>query len=347
MNPRTHVLGAALSFLLVCAPGSAAAGGDGQAPPPAAPAAPQSGGLRLGVQGFGSAALSFPLASDSFTAADLETKPFEAGAGAQVTNIWRSLFVQVAFSRWDDVGERAFVDSEGNRFGLGIPLTVKTTHLDVSAGWRVEQLRGSLAARRIVPYVGAGVGVLQYEESSPFALPGEDLDDRFTTYHAMAGAEYWVLKWLAVAGDVRYRLIRDVLGSGGVSSALGDDALDGTSVAVRVLIGPGGPLGRRAAPPPRRRTPRQPVRTQPGTPPAAPPGALTPSPQAQLTALTLTDTPIFVLPDERRRPLRVLAPHLSLRVREDRGEWLVVEFPDPQWGPRVGYVQRKHVQLSE
>lgn len=345
MTPVKLLLATTLSLLVVSGESPLAAEGNGQTTATPAPAISQSG-WRLGVQGFGSASLSFPLASDSFAAADLEAKPFEAGAGAQVTNIWRSLFVQVAFSRWDDVGERAFVDSEGNRFGLGIPLTVKTTHLDVSAGWRVEQLRGSLAARRIVPYIGAGIGVLQYEESSPFALPGEDLDDRFTTYHAMAGAEYWVLKWLAVAGDVRYRLIRDVLGSGGVSSALGDDALDGTSVAVRVLIGPGGPLGR-SAPPPRRRTPRQPPRTQPGTPPAAPPGALTSSPHAQLTALTLTDTPVFVLPDERRRPLRVLAPHLSLRVREDRGEWLVVEFPDPQWGPRVGYVQRKHVQLSE
>lgn len=345
MKPVTLVLAATLSLIVVSGAAPLAAAGDGQTAATPAPAISQSG-WRIGVQGFGSAALSFPVASDSFTAADLETRPFEAGAGAQVTNIWRSLFVQVAFSRWDDAGERAFVDSEGNRFGLGIPLSVEATHLDVTAGWRVEQLRGSLAARRLVPYVGAGIGILQYEESSPFALPGEDIDDRFTTYHAMAGAEYWVLKWLAVAGDVRYRLIRDVLGSGGVSGALGDDALDGTSVAVRVLIGPGGPLGRRVDPP-RRRAPRRPAQSPPGAPPAAPPGVVTPSAQSALTALTLTETPVYVLPDERRRPLRVIAPHLSLKVREDRGEWLQVEFPDPQWGPRIGYVQRKNVQLSE
>jgi opacity protein-like surface antigen len=346
MYSTTHLVRAAFaSCLLLLLPGGAGAGDAQSDTAPTAPRKPQSG-WRLGVQGFGGAALAFPVATDSFDAAALDSRPLEAGGGAQVTNIWRSLFVQVAYSRWDDVGERAFVDSQGNRFGLGIPLNVKATHVDVTAGWRVENLRGSLAARRVVPYVGAGVGILNYKESSPFALPNEDLDERSATYHAMGGAEYWIFKWLAVAGDVRYRVIRDVLGSGGVSSALEEDAFDGTSVAVRILIGPGGPLGRRVDPP-RRRTPARPApRPEPAY--RQPPGAAAqPQPQRALTALTITETPIFVLPDERRPPIKVLQPQMSLKVREDRGEWLVVEFLDPQWGPRVGYVQRKHVQMAE
>jgi hypothetical protein len=30
------------------------------------------------------------------------------------------------------------------------------------------------------------------------------------------------------------------------------------------------------------------------------------------------------------------------QVREDAGEWLMVEFTDRQWGDRVGYVLKKN-----
>ena len=32
------------------------------------------------------------------------------------------------------------------------------------------------------------------------------------------------------------------------------------------------------------------------------------------------------------------------QVREDAGEWLMVEFTDRQWGDRVGYVLNKNCE---
>jgi hypothetical protein len=67
----------------------------------------------------------------------------------------------------------------------------------------------------------------------------------------------------------------------------------------------------------------------------------------RLTAITATSAPVFVLPDATRTPLRMLTPGTRLRVLRDQGEWLRVEFDDPRWGPRVGYIERKHVEMAE
>lgn len=66
----------------------------------------------------------------------------------------------------------------------------------------------------------------------------------------------------------------------------------------------------------------------------------------RLTAITATSAPVFVLPDNTRTPLRVLPPGTRLRVLREAGDWLRVEFPDPRWGPRVGYIERKHVDMG-
>ena len=66
----------------------------------------------------------------------------------------------------------------------------------------------------------------------------------------------------------------------------------------------------------------------------------------RLTAITGTSAPVYVLPDNTRTPLRVLAPGTRLRVLREQGDWLRVEFDDPRWGRRVGYIERKNVDMS-
>jgi hypothetical protein len=66
----------------------------------------------------------------------------------------------------------------------------------------------------------------------------------------------------------------------------------------------------------------------------------------RLTAITATSAPVFVLPDATRTPLRVLAPGTRLRVLREQGDWLRVEFEDPRWGRRVGYIERKNIDMS-
>ena len=66
----------------------------------------------------------------------------------------------------------------------------------------------------------------------------------------------------------------------------------------------------------------------------------------RLSAITATSAPVFVLPDNTRTPLRTLPPGTRLRVLRESGDWLRVEFQDPRWGARVGYIERKHVDMT-
>ena len=217
-----------------------------------APRAAAASDRRLGLDVFGGAGLSFPAAKDSFDAVGLSSKAFDVGGGARVTGLWRRLFVQVAMARWSDSGERAFVAADGTTFPLGIPLDVKATFIDGTVGVK-DVVRKSTGRVSYLHYVGAGAGVVQFKESSPFAEPGDDLDTSKPSYHVLAGVEVPIAGWLAVAIDGRYRYIPDLLGDDGASGVLGEDSLGGFQASVGLRVGFGGP--RHFALPPARRDP--------------------------------------------------------------------------------------------
>ncbi len=62
-------------------------------------------------------------------------------------------------------------------------------------------------------------------------------------------------------------------------------------------------------------------------------------------AIVLENAPIMVMPDART-PLRVAAKGTSLVLLHDEGEWVQVQFQDPQWGLRTGYMQAKFVRIA-
>ena len=55
------------------------------------------------------------------------------------------------------------------------------------------------------------------------------------------------------------------------------------------------------------------------------------------TVTTSTDAPIYVAPGNQT-PLRVVGAGSVLRVVAIQDDWYQVEFKDPQWGTRVGFV---------
>ena len=57
--------------------------------------------------------------------------------------------------------------------------------------------------------------------------------------------------------------------------------------------------------------------------------------------------PVFLLPDATMTPLRTLTAGTSIRILEEKGDWIRIEFRDNQYGARVGYVQRKFVQVRQ
>jgi hypothetical protein len=72
-------------------------------------------------------------------------------------------------------------------------------------------------------FVSGGFGRVRCRESSPFAQATDDVETSSASYHVQGGLEIRLVKWVAVSGDLRYRWIPDLLGTGGVSAAFGED----------------------------------------------------------------------------------------------------------------------------
>ncbi len=63
------------------------------------------------------------------------------------------------------------------------------------------------------------------------------------------------------------------------------------------------------------------------------------------TAVAAVNTSVFIAPDATKTPLRVASAGTTFVVLEEAGEWTKVQFQDPQWGRRVGYVVTKDLRV--
>jgi opacity protein-like surface antigen len=330
MNASACLAAVAAVLVLACPIPAAAQADSNISQPPA-------GSHRIGIQGFGIVGVNFPAATKSVEATGLDSSPVEVGGGVQVTNVWRDLFAQVTATRTSSSGERAFVDDDGTSFPLGIPLSVKATYLDVSAGWKASA-GSSQTTRHLLTYVGGGVGRVRYREESPFAEPDDNLDSSATSYHLLAGVEVGLVKWLGVSVDVRYRYVPNLLGKGGVSAAFKEDDFGGVHVGVgmRLMFGGGNP--------PRAETP-EPLDPAPSVLPG---GQGSPRRATdQNSALIINQAPVFLRMDASGEPLRTLEPGTSVKILAEMDDWVRIEFYDRLLGPRVGYVQRKYLRLPK
>ena len=70
------------------------------------------------------------------------------------------------------------------------------------------------------------------------------------------------------------------------------------------------------------------------------------APASAQDAIVTTAAPIFVLPDSNRVPLRTAAVNTRLQVLEEKPEgWVRVEFQDPQFGKRIGFIESRYVKI--
>jgi len=189
------------------------------------------------------------VASETFTAAKtfdalfgLSNAPFWGG-GLQVV-VWRGrIYGEVGASRilkknGELVGQRAFV-SGGQAYPLGIPLRSTIKPLEIVGGYRFNLWR------RVVPYVGVGVGSYRYTEESDFADPSENVDATHRGFLFQGGAEVRLHRWVGVAVDAHYSHVPGILGSGGVSQQFADGPpsspkerdLGGWTARVKVVVG--------------------------------------------------------------------------------------------------------------
>lgn len=182
----------------------------------------------FGVRGYGRVGWDWFLAKDSFEAVIDQNGGIFYGGGGQV--IFRNLFVDVSIERFEKTGERVFVQ-DGEVFRLGIDDTITMTPITVTAGWRFRM------QDRVTPYAGGGIGSVRFQEVSDFAEPDENVDERFTSYHVVVGAEYAASRWLFIAGEFRFTAVPDAIGAPGVAADFDEDNLGGYGVGVKVMIG--------------------------------------------------------------------------------------------------------------
>lgn len=212
-----------------------------QVPPPSTPAPstareqqrpPQApvdrGGV--GVRGFGTVTFDRMAAGESFKAITEKDTVTFFGGGVQITNIAGGLFAEVAAEFASLDGERVFVLNE-EVFRLGIPVEITMRPVDVIIGWRTTP------ANRISSYGGGGVSFLNYEETSDFADPEENVSESHTGFVVMGGVEYTAARFVHVRGEVRYRSFSGAIGDAGVSQLYDETNLGGFGVALKIAIG--------------------------------------------------------------------------------------------------------------
>jgi opacity protein-like surface antigen len=151
------------------------------------------------------------------------------GGGLSVTE-GDHFYLDLTASRFEKTGERAFL-SGGQAFRLGIPLTVTITPLEATAGYRFH------AGRWLRPYVGGGVGLYRYKESSDFSVDDEDVDVQHAGGIVEGGVEVRLHRWIGVAADVHYTRVPGILGDGGISKDADEKDLGGVSARFKVIIG--------------------------------------------------------------------------------------------------------------
>lgn len=195
------------------------------------PAAGSASAQSIDIKGYGMVGSVNFAAADSFEAVLGSSSGTLFGGGAEVGLPFGGLYVGVGGWRYEQDGERVFV-SGGQVFPLGIPVTVQVTPIEITGGWRFRNL-----SRRFVPYAGAGWSSYGYKETSEFAEASEDVDERYSGFHILAGAEFRLTTWLGVGGEVAWARIPDALGESGVSEVFGETDLGGTSLRLKISLG--------------------------------------------------------------------------------------------------------------
>lgn len=190
-------------------------------------------GLRVSV--FFHVGLLSLTASDSFKAVLGESSGVVFGGGGELSTRM-GVFFRADVSRFKETGERVFV-SGGQVYPLGIPLTVRMVPIDFTGGYRFFTQGGGPGRRggpRILPYAGAGVGVVRYKEESEFDQPGEQIDESYTSYHVLGGVDVPITRHLAAGVEFQHRWVPDGLGAGGASKEFGETDLGGNTFRAQV-----------------------------------------------------------------------------------------------------------------
>jgi hypothetical protein len=170
------------------------------------------------------------IAVDTFSAVAGSPRLLSFGGGGEVLRVWQGLFLRGALTRAMRTGERVVVFDD-EVVGVGIPIDIALTPIEVAAGWRAETGR----TRAVGAYAGGGLLRLRYQETSEFAAPGQNVDRSFNGYFFLSGLDFTVGKAFVIGVEAQYRTVPDAIGTAGASEAFRETDLGG--ITARVMIG--------------------------------------------------------------------------------------------------------------
>lgn len=184
---------------------------------------------RMLIRGFGQTSATLFTAANSFDAILGGRFGSMFGGGGQVA-FPNGAFAQVHLDRFAKTGSRALV-SGSQIFRLVIPDRVTVTPLQVTGGYRAPSSGAG------IPYVGVGIGWHVLREDSPSVASPESVRDGHFGYQILGGAEFEVLPWAWVAGEVQWATVPKGLGDTGVSAFFQEDDLGGTTFRFKLMLG--------------------------------------------------------------------------------------------------------------
>jgi hypothetical protein len=370
MTRAGYPVGAVLGVLLLCSPALAS---DDQTPrPPArrpAPAQPSKGqwpsdGFFSVDGGYQSHSFTFDevhhdnrFVEESTWQADYKLSDgffFGAGGGARV---WRNVVIAGAYSQSRDKNPASVTASIAHPFffdrfrsisGESEDLRQDEHALHISAMWMIPVNRrleiGVFGGPSYFWVTREFVEDVQYAETFPYdtaTFTGVAVGEAQANHlggHVGLDLTWLFTREIGVGALVRYsRASVDFeTPAGGAASVDVGGFQVGAGLRVRF-----GHKGAPAGPPRTAPTgPRPPVNAPPAAPGTMPATVGT-------AAFTIAATPVYIRAEETRTPLKTLPRGTSIRVLEEAGDWLRIEFQDSQWGRRVGFVQRKNVQITK
>lgn len=171
-------------------------------------------------------------AAESFDAIVGEPSGPILGGGVRIGLGLGGVFFDVGLWRFRAEGERALV-FDNEVIGLGIPVDLRVTPIEISAGWRFRLRK----LPKLIPYAAGGLTSMRYEETSDFSTPAEDVDETFNGFHVLGGAEYKITHWIGVAGEASWTTVPGAIGDAGVADAFNETDLGGTTFRLKITIG--------------------------------------------------------------------------------------------------------------
>ena len=194
-------------------------------------ASPVEAQTEFKIRGFADVGSTKFTASESFKAVLDRERGVVFGGGVETVLPWR-VFATLRVSRFRETGERVFL-FEGQQFKLGIPTTITIRPIELTGRFRFDY------GRRVVPYAGGGVGWHRYTETSTFAEADENVDQRYTGYRLLGGAEVRLARWIGVSAEAQWATVPDAIGQdpNSVSAEFGESDLGGVTLRVKIVVG--------------------------------------------------------------------------------------------------------------